>query len=315
MSQDSKLSSPSILVIAINTASTHHPPCHHYYYKELSFVHTLQHYPYHTLKMTPPIDPLRHRIFSELNLQLTHPSIPKPLLNECSKHLAFLVRYYANDPDCNPLRVSVPIVEAPVYVPRVGMGEEEGDEKDEEEDEDEDVEIEIGLKIALVVFEEKRQKSSVQTSSVQTRMEGLRKMKMERLYGVGKVLGEEDTEDDSTPTVKTRNDIKTGGPVGKIAGSRHCPPASASGTGTSVSSATAKPRMRVLIETTGTLGHYKCLVAKLCGMAERVVAGLLEGDEDMVRACEEVKRNKGKKASADVGKRPVWDVEACGEWC
>jgi len=242
MSQDSKLSSPSILVIAINTASTHHPPCHHYYYKELSFVHTLQHYPYHTLKMTPPIDPLRHRIFSELNLQLTHPSIPKPLLNECSKHLAFLVRYYANDPDCNPLRVSVPIVEAPVYVPRVGMGEEEGDEKDEEEDEDEDVEIEIGLKIALVVFEEKRQKSSVQTSSVQT-------------------------------------------------------------------------RMRVLIETTGTLGHYKCLVAKLCGMAERVVAGLLEGDEDMVRACEEVKRNKGKKASADVGKRPVWDVEACGEWC
>jgi len=136
----------------------------------------------------------------------------------------------------------VPIVEAPVYVPRVGMGEEEGDEKDEEEDEDEDVEIEIGLKIALVVFEEKRQKSSVQTSSVQT-------------------------------------------------------------------------RMRVLIETTGTLGHYKCLVAKLCGMAERVVAGLLEGDEDMVRACEEVKRNKGKKASADVGKRPVWDVEACGEWC
>ncbi|KAI4704578.1 hypothetical protein J4E81_001647 [Alternaria sp. BMP 2799] len=259
--------------------------------------------------MTPPIDPLRARIFSELNLQLTHPSIPKPLLNECSKHLAFLVRYYANDPDCNPLRVSVPIVEAPIVVPRGGMGEEEGDE---EEDED-DVEIEIGLKIALVVFEEKRQKSSVQT-----RMEGLRKMKMERLYGVGKVLGEEeDTEDDLTPTVNTRNGIETGGPVSKIAGVRHCPPASASGTGTgtSVPSTTAKPRMRVLIETTGTLGHYKCLVAKLCGMAERVVAGLLEGDEDMVRACDEVKKNSGKKASADVSKRPVWDIEVCGEWC
>ncbi|KAI4673069.1 uncharacterized protein J4E78_001575 [Alternaria triticimaculans] len=261
--------------------------------------------------MTPPIDPLRHRIFSELNLQLTHPSIPKPLLNECSKHLAFLVRYYANDPDCNPLRVSVPIVEAPVCVPRVGMGEEEGDkEEDEEEEDEEDVEIEMGIKIALVVFEEKRRKSSVQT-----RMEGLRKMKMERLYGVGKVLGEEDTEDDLTPTVKTKNGIETGGPVSKIARSRHCPPVSASGTGTSVSSTAAKPRMRVLIETTGTLGHYKCLVAKLCGMAERVVAGLLEGDEDMVRACEEVKKNKGKKTSADVGKRPVWDVEACGEWC
>ncbi|KAI4617070.1 uncharacterized protein J4E87_008583 [Alternaria ethzedia] len=261
--------------------------------------------------MTPPIDPLRARIFSELNLQLTHPSIPKPLLNECSKHLAFLVRYYANDPDCNPLRVSVPIVEVPVVVPRVDMGEEEGDEDDEEDEDDEDVEIEMGIKIALVVFEEKRRKSSVQT-----RMEGLRKMKMERLYGVGKVLGEEETEDDSTPTVKTKNGIETGGgPVSKIAGSRHCPPALASGTGTSGPSTTAKPRMRVLIETTGTLGHYKCLVAKLCGMAERVIAGLLEGDEDMVRACEELKRNKGKKASADMGKRPVWDVEACGEWC
>ncbi|KAI4660098.1 uncharacterized protein J4E79_005902 [Alternaria viburni] len=262
--------------------------------------------------MTPPIDPLRARIFSELNFQLTHPSVPKPFLNECSKHLAFLVRYYANDPDCNPLRVSVPIVEVPVCVPCVGMGEEEQDEEDEDEEdeEEEEVEIEIGLKIALVVFEEKKRKSSVQT-----RMEGLRKMKMERLYGVGKVLGEEETEDDVTPTVKTKNDGKAGGPVSKIAGLRHCLPASASGTGTSVPSAAGKPRMRVLIETTGTLGHYKCLVAKLCGMAERVVAGLLESDEDTVRACEEVKRNKGKKASAVVGKRPVWDVEACGEWC
>ncbi|KAI4615196.1 hypothetical protein J4E83_006922 [Alternaria metachromatica] len=263
--------------------------------------------------MTPPIDPLRARIFSELNLQLTHPSIPKPLLNECSKHLAFLVRYYANDPDCNPLRVSVPIVEVPVVVPRMGMGEDEEEDEEDEEDEDEDeedLEIEIGLKIALVVFEEKRRKSSVQT-----RMEGLRKLKMERLYGVGKVLGEEETEDDLTPTVKTKNGIETGDPVSKIVGSRYCPPVSASGTGTSVLSTAAKPRMRVLIETTGTLGHYKCLVAKLCGMAERVVAGLLDGDEDMVRACEEVKRNKGKKAGADVGKRPVWDVEACGEWC
>ncbi|KAI4676374.1 uncharacterized protein J4E88_007289 [Alternaria novae-zelandiae] len=263
--------------------------------------------------MTPPIDPLRARIFSELNLQLTHPSIPKPLLNECSKHLAFLVRYYTNDPDCNPLRISVPIVEAPVCVPvgNMGMGEEEGDEEDVGEgEEDEDVEIEMGIKIALVVFEEKRRKSSVQT-----RMEGLRKMKMERLYGVGKVLGEEDTEDDSTPTVKTKNSIETGSPVSKIAGSGRCPPASASGTGTSVPSTAAKPRMRVLIETTGTLGHYKCLVAKLCGMAERVVAGLLDGDEDMVGACDEVKKPKAKKTSADVGKRPVWDVEACGEWC
>ena len=206
----------------------------------------------------------------------------------------------------------MPIVEVPVVVPRVGMGEdeEEYEEDEEEEDEEEDVEIEIGLKIALVVFEEKRRKSSVQT-----RMDGLRKMKMERLYGVGKVLGEEDTEDDLTPTVKMKSDDKAGGPVSKIAGFRHCPPASASGTGTSVPSAAAKPRMRVLIETTGTLGHYKCLVAKLCGMAERVVAGLLEGDEDMVRACEEVKMNKGNKASVDVGKRSVWDIEACGEWC
>ncbi|KAI4934837.1 hypothetical protein J4E85_002698 [Alternaria conjuncta] len=255
--------------------------------------------------MTPPIDPLRARIFSELNLQLTHPSIPKPLLNECSKHLAFLVRYYANDPDCNPLRV-------PVCVPRVGMGEEDEEEDDEEGEDEGGVEVEIGLKIALVVFEEKRRKSSVQT-----RMEGLRKMKMERLYGVGKMLGEEETEDDvtSTPTMKTKNSIETGGPVSKIAGVRHCPPASASGIGTSVSSTAAKPRMRVLIETTGTLGHYKCLVAKLCGMAERVVAGLLEGDEGIVRACEEVKGSKGKKAGADVGKRPVWNVEVCGEWC
>ena len=195
------------------------------------------------------------------------------------------------------------IVEVPVCVPRVGMGEEEGDEEDVEEEED--VEVEIGLKIALVVFEEKRQKSSVQT-----RMEGLRKMKMERLYGVGKVLGEEETGDDMALTPALMEKMKSHGKAGQ-----RDPLASTSGAATSVSSTAAKPRMRVLIETTGTLGHYKCLVAKLCGMAERVVAGLLEGDENMVRACEEVKRNKGKKASADMGKRPVWGVEACGEWC
>jgi len=209
----------------------------------------------------------------------------------------------------------VPIVEVPVVVPRIGEEEEEekkGEEEEGDKEGEEEVEIEMGIKIAVVVFEEKKRKSSVQT-----RMEGLRKMKMERLYGVGKVLGEEETEDDltPTPTVKTKNRIETGSPVSKIAGSRHCPPVSASGTGTSVSSTAAKPRMRVLIETTGTLGHYKCLVAKLCGMAERVIGGLLEGDEDMVRACEEVKKNRGQKANADMGKRPVWNVEASGEWC
>jgi len=202
----------------------------------------------------------------------------------------------------------VPIVEASVVrvVDVDGNVEEEQDEENEE-DEEEDIEIEIGLKIALVVFEEKRRKISVQT-----RMEGLRKMKMERLYGVGKVLGEEETGDDIALTSTLMEKMKSDGKA-----SRRDPLASASGsgTGTSFSTPATKPRMRVLIETTGTLGHYKCLVAKLCGMAERVVAGLLEGDEDMVRACEEVKKTKSKKASADVGKGPVWDVEACGEWC
>lgn len=252
--------------------------------------------------MPPPIDPLRLHIFSELNLQLSHPSIPKSLLNETSKHLAFLVRYYTNDPDCDPFRVSVPIIE--VSVPLVSIEEET------------DMKVETALKIALVVFDGgERGKERRRESPVSMGMDGLRKMNMEKLYGVGKMLGEEESIDDMTSTEKTKSDSKAGVTGRKVDGGRRDTSASASGIGSSISSTAAKSRMHVLVEATGTLGHYKCMVAKFCGMAERVIGGLLAGDEDVVRACEEVRKKRGNKASGGVAKRPVWDVEAWGDYC
>ncbi|EOA86582.1 uncharacterized protein SETTUDRAFT_19097 [Exserohilum turcica Et28A] len=57
-----------------------------------------------------PIDPLRMRLFSELNIQLAPHCIDKDTMNETSKHLAFLTRCYLNTPDPNPLAASIPIV-------------------------------------------------------------------------------------------------------------------------------------------------------------------------------------------------------------
>ncbi|KAH6883309.1 hypothetical protein BKA58DRAFT_435054 [Alternaria rosae] len=254
--------------------------------------------------MPPPLDPLRLRIFSELNLQLSHPSIPKSLLNETSKHLAFLVRYYTNDPDCDPFRVSVPIIK--VLVPLMSKEEET------------DTEVETVLKIALVVFDEGEYgKERRRESPVSMRMEGLRKIKMEKLYGVGKMLGGgggEESRDDMTSTEKTKSDSKAGVTGRKVDGGRRDTSASASGIGSSISSTAAKSRMHVLVEATGTLGHYKCMVAKFCGMAERVIGGLLAGDEDVVHACEEVRKKRGNKASGGVARRPVWDVETWGDY-
>jgi len=70
------------------------------------------------ITMSPhPIDPLRIRIFSELNLQLGHHGIEKDLMNETAKHLAFLVRFYCNDLHPDPLSVSVPILDVPLLGP------------------------------------------------------------------------------------------------------------------------------------------------------------------------------------------------------
>ncbi|KAI4952437.1 hypothetical protein J4E91_002907 [Alternaria rosae] len=255
--------------------------------------------------MPPPLDPLRLRIFSELNLQLSHCSIPKSLLNKTSKYLAFLIQYYTNDPDCDPFRVSVPIIEVPVSLANIDI----------EQETDMEV-VETALKIALVVFDGgidgKESRSRIPNAM---RIEGLRKMKMEKLYGVGKMLGEEESRDDMTSTEKTKSDSKAGVTGRKVDGGRRDTSASASGIGSSISSTAAKSRMHVLVEATGTLGHYKCMVAKFCGMAERVIGGLLAGDEDVVRACEEVREKRGKKVSGGVAKRPVWDVGAWGDYC
>lgn len=173
--------------------------------------------------MVQPIDPVRMRIFSELNLQLAQHDISKDIMNETAKHLAFLSRYYFNDPHINPLIVSVPIVDVPVVSPGGG--------------------VTMAHKIALVVHE---------------------------------------TASSSAP-------------------------ASAS------ASTSSRPRIRVLIRTIGTMGHRKCLVTNLCAIAERVFGGLLDGDEDMVGACE-VSR-KGKEREKKVGNKPVWDVVAWEDYC
>jgi hypothetical protein len=242
--------------------------------------------------MPPPIDPLRLRIFSELNLQLSHPSIPKSLLNETSKHLAFLVRYYANDAFCDPLTVSVPIVEVPV--PVVGGGWTG------------DGETEMAMKIALVVFDGPGEKRVFEQGSSMGGYEGTT------------AKGEMGKDDGSmTPTEKLDGKIKPGVSAKKLAGARRCASTPSSPAAVaSVPSKVARPRFRVLIALTGTLGHHKCLIGRFCDVAERVVGGLLAGDRDIVEACEGDKKGKGeKKASGEVQSRPVWDMEACGNYC
>jgi hypothetical protein len=241
--------------------------------------------------MPLPIDPLRLRIFSELNLQLSHPSIPKSLLNETSKHLAFLVRYYANDAFCDPLTVSVPIVEVPV--PTVGAGWAL------------DGETEMALKIALVVFDGPGGKGVSEESSSMGGYEGTT------------MSGEMGKDDGSmTPTEKLDGNIKPGVSSKKLAGARRCASTPSPAAVASVPSRVARPRFRVLIALTGTLGHHKCLIGRFCDVAERVVGGLLAGDRDIVGACEGDKKGKGgEKAIGEVQRRPVWDMEACGNYC
>jgi hypothetical protein len=214
--------------------------------------------------MTQPIDPVRMRIFSELNLQLSQHDISKDIMNETSKHLAFLSRYYLNDPCVNPFSISVPIIDVPVVSPGG--------------------EVAMAHKIALVVHETASSSPPTSTSSAVS----------------------------ATPatTEKKGGEAKTGVSAKKIAGTRHCPsPSSSASASTSTSS---RPRIRVLIHMIGTMGHQKCLIGGFCAIAERVIASLLEGDEEMVGACEEAKKPKGGK---EVGKKPVWDVVPWGDYC
>jgi hypothetical protein len=220
--------------------------------------------------MTQPIDPVRMRIFSELSLQLAQHNISKEVMNETSKHLAFLSRYYLNDPCVNPFSISVPIIDVPVVNPGG--------------------EVNMAHKIALVVHEPAPSSSPTNTSSIPD------------------VAGQGST---SPATGKKNGEVKTAVSVKKITGTRHCPSPSSSASASA--STPSKPRTRVLIQTIGTMGHHKCLIGGFCAIAERVIGGLLEGDEEMMDACEESKKVKGGKKN--VGRKPVWDVVPWGDYC
>ncbi|KAG9194383.1 hypothetical protein G6011_04418 [Alternaria panax] len=228
--------------------------------------------------MTQPIDPVRIRIFSELNLQLAQHDVSKNIMNETSKHLAFLSRYYLNDPCINPLNISVPIISVPIInVPVVSPGGE----------------VVVAHKIALAVHETAKPSPSTINSS-----------------SVASIAGPGGTSR-TTTTEKKDGEVKTGVSVKKIAGTRRCPPPSSSTSATTPAS--PRPRIRVLIQMIGTMGHQKCLIGGLCAITERVIGGLLEGDEEMVDACETSKKGKGGKKI--VGKNPVWDVVPWEDHC
>jgi hypothetical protein len=210
--------------------------------------------------MTQPIDPVRMRISSELNIQRSQYDISKDTMNKTAKHLAFLSRYYLNDPCIIPLSISVPIIDVPVVNPGG--------------------EIAMAHKIALVVHEPALPYSSTAATPP-----------------VASVT--------LTTSEKTDGEAKTGVSAKKMAGTRHCPSPS--------TSTSSRPRFRVLIQMVGTVGHQKCLIGGFCAIAERVTGGLLEGNAEMVNACEEDKKGKGGKKN--VGKKPVWDVVPWGGYC
>ncbi|KAL6707012.1 hypothetical protein ACN47E_004962 [Coniothyrium glycines] len=67
--------------------------------------------------MTPsPVDPLRRRIFSELNLHFSQHGIEKAFLNQVSQQLALLVRFYLNTTSPDPLSISIPLVDVPLLL-------------------------------------------------------------------------------------------------------------------------------------------------------------------------------------------------------
>jgi hypothetical protein len=96
-------------------------------------------------------------------------------------------------------------------------------------------------------------------------------------------------------------------PAKEMVGSRYCPSPSLSEKDQS-----AKSRIRVLIQMMGTLGHRKCLIGGLGAIAERVIWGLLTGEEEIVGAVVEVGK-KGKGGKKDSG--PAWDVAPCEDYC
>ncbi|KAL1798442.1 hypothetical protein ACET3X_002479 [Alternaria dauci] len=222
--------------------------------------------------MAQPIDPVRKRIFSELNLQLAQHDISKDIMNETSKHLAFLARYYLNDPCVNPLMISVPIVDIPVISPEGGIA--------------------MAHKIALVVHETAPSSASPRNSSTASA-----------------------TDQGGTPTTVEKKDgeVKSVVSAKKTAETRHCAPPSLSAPVSASTSTSSRPRIRVLIQMIGSMGHRQCLVGGFCAIAERVVGGLLDGDEEMVDACEVSK--KGKAGKKKLGKEPVWNIMPWGDYC
>jgi hypothetical protein len=86
-----------------------------------------------------------------------------------------------------------------------------------------------------------------------------------------------------------------------------------------------EPRIRVLIQTIGTLGHRKCLIGGFSALAERVIGGLLTGEEELVNAAVEGGGKKKKKKKKDDGQKwkedgkgkggVVWDVAAWEDYC
>jgi hypothetical protein len=75
----------------------------------------------------------------------------------------------------------------------------------------------------------------------------------------------------------------TSTPARKIAEARHCP------------SPSAEPRIKVFIQMIGTLGHRKRLIGGFGAIAERVIGGLLTGQEEIVSAALEGAAGKKKK--------------------
>ena len=122
----------------------------------------------------------------------------------------------------------------------------------------------------------------------------------------------------------------------KIALVVHLPSPSSSPTTTPSTTAPAKnvaryrtpstePRIKVLIQVIGTLDHRKCLIGGFGAIAERVIGGLLTGEQEIVQAAVEggVKGKKGGKEDGLAWKEeggqgkngPVWDVAPWEDYC
>jgi hypothetical protein len=91
------------------------------------------------------------------------------------------------------------------------------------------------------------------------------------------------------------------------------PASSPSNAATHLSVAT-EPRVRVLVQMIGHLGHWQCLIGDFASAAERVVRELLDGDEEFVNACEEG-RKKAKACKKHSSVEPVWDVHGWDDDC